>query len=53
MVAKMQQKQKSKQQLLDDKFVQDVTNYFLKGGVLSRTQAKRIKKQFYTVPRCI
>lgn len=41
-------KQNSKQKILDDKFVQDITNYFLKGGVLSRSQAKRIKKQFYT-----
>ena len=46
-------KQKNQQKVLDEKFVQDVLAYFLAGGVLSRSEAKRIKKQYYTVPRCL
>ena len=33
---------------LNAQFLNDMTNYFLRGNVLNATQAKRIKKQFYT-----
>lgn len=34
---------------LNEQFLHDVTAFFLRGNVLNYTQAKRIKKQFYTI----
>lgn len=34
---------------LNDKFLHDMTNYFLRGNILNAAQAKQIKKDFYTV----
>jgi len=36
------------QQQLNEKFLKDVTAYFLSGRVLNAKQASEIKKQFYT-----